>query len=63
MILDIGCGHLSTHRRREGIGIDLHRGTCHVVADAHYLPFRTGYFSKIFARNILEHLEDPMLAF
>lgn len=62
MILDVGCGYLSDHKRREGIGIDLHRGTCDIVADVHHLPFRQSTFKKIYARNILEHLNNPMVA-
>lgn len=62
MILDVGCGHLRDHKRRKGIGIDLHRGTCDIVADAHHLPFRPSTFKKIYARNILEHMTNPMAA-
>jgi SAM-dependent methyltransferase len=62
MILDVGCGYLSDHKRREGIGIDLHRGTCDIVADTHHLPFQPSTFKKIYAYNILEHLNNPMVA-
>ncbi len=61
MILDVGCGYLRDHKRREGIGIDLHRGTCDIVADAHYLPFRPSTFKKIYARNVLEHMSNPIV--
>lgn len=62
MILDVGCGHLRDHQRREGIGIDLHRGTCDIVADTHHLPFRPSTFKKIYARNVLEHMNNPIVA-
>lgn len=62
MILDIGCGYLSDHKRREGIGLDLQKGTCDVVGDIHYLPFQNNTFSFVYARNILEHLDKPMRA-
>lgn len=60
MNLDVGCGCLPQQRRRGDIGIDLNKGKCQVVADAHYLPFRDDCFSGCYARNVLEHLVDPM---
>jgi len=62
MILDVGCGYLPDHKRRRGIGVDLHRGTCDIIADTHHLPFQQSTFKKIYARNILEHLNTPMVA-
>lgn len=59
--LDVGCGYLPTgHKRREGIGVDLNKGMCDVVADAQYAPFRDGVFRKIYARNVIEHVENPI---
>lgn len=62
MILDVGCGYLSDHKRREGVGLDLQRGTCDVVGDVQCLPFRDDVFGFVYARNILEHLDDPLRA-
>lgn len=62
MILDAGCGYLSDHKRRDGIGIDLQRGTCDIIGDLHHLPFRNNVFNFIYARNVLEHLDHPIQA-
>lgn len=70
MILDVGCGFRSgygkrkrySHTKRGTIGIDLHRGLCDVVADAHYLPFVSSVFRGCFAYSVLEHLENPIKA-
>ena len=35
---------------------------CHIVADAHYLPFQQNSFDNIHAQCVLEHLENPTLA-
>lgn len=60
MILDAGCGSSKTERRRKGIGVDLHKGTCDIVADLENLPFRSNVFSFVYARNVLEHLSNPI---
>jgi len=60
--LDIGCGTLKGSKRYGGIGIDLHKGYCDIVADAHHLPFVDDAFSKVYARAVLEHLDKPFLA-
>jgi len=60
MILDAGCGCTLGTKRRKGIGVDLHRGSCDIIADIEQLPFRSGSFAFIFARNVLEHLSDPV---
>lgn len=62
LILDVGCGHLSDHKRREGVGLDLEKGVCDVVGDVQHLPFRDSTFSFVYARNILEHLDKPIHA-
>ena len=61
-ILDVGSGYLPSNRRYGEIAIDLHRGSCDIVADAHHLPFQAQTFVKVFARNVLEHLWNPLQA-
>lgn len=61
MILDVGCGYLKSHKRRNGIGIDLNKGCCDIIADINHLPFRDAIFSFIYARNVLEHLDNPFV--
>ncbi len=59
--LDIGCGWFrEAHEKREGIGIDLYKGFCDVVADALNLPFREETFDRILIYGVLEHLDNPM---
>lgn len=58
--LDVGCGYLPDHKRRYGIGIDLQHGTCDVIGDVQCLPFKDEIFSFVYARNILEHLDEPI---
>ncbi|UCE43777.1 MAG: class I SAM-dependent methyltransferase [Candidatus Bathyarchaeota archaeon] len=58
-VLDVGCGHLPHQTRREGIGIDLNRGRCDVIAHAEYLPFRELVFNRVLLYAILEHLDHP----
>lgn len=60
--LDVGCGHLARHKRVGDIGIDIHRGSCDIVADAHHLPFRNGVFTTVIGYHVLEHLETPLQA-
>lgn len=55
----MGCGHMQDHKRREGIGIDLQRGRCDIIADIQFTPFREDAFNKIYARNVLEHIPVP----
>ncbi|UCC33688.1 MAG: class I SAM-dependent methyltransferase [Candidatus Bathyarchaeota archaeon] len=59
MILDVGCGFLSSHKKRGEIGIDLARGKADLLADAQKLPFRKASFDKIYVMHILEHLANP----
>lgn len=62
-VLDVGCGFLDNerlHKRREGIGIDIHSGKADVLASAEYLPFKENIFKVIHVRNLLEHLKEPM---
>ena len=56
--LDIGCGE----EKRGDIGIDLKiTSQVDVVADAHYLPFKTGIFDKCYALASLEQVDNPLL--
>lgn len=60
-ILDVGCGFArGVHHKRGEIGVDLNRGMCDIVADAHYLPFRPKTFDKVLLYAILEHLDNPI---
>jgi SAM-dependent methyltransferase len=67
-VLDVGChdgyllGMVDADFR---VGIDLQpiRGTpgiCLIKADARYLPFRSGCFDKVYALDIIEHVEDDI---
>ena len=60
LTLDVGCGYLPSHKRREGIGIDLIKGRADIVADVERLPFRDNTFTKVYLRNVLEHLDNPL---
>lgn len=55
-VLDVGCGDYC----RGDVGIDVARTKeCHVIGDAHFLPFRDGCFDRLVAQALLEHLENP----
>lgn len=58
--LDVGCGFLSIHKKQGVIGMDLRRGLCDVLGDAEQMPFRDAVFDKVYLRDILEHLDDPL---
>jgi ubiquinone/menaquinone biosynthesis C-methylase UbiE len=52
--LDIGCGS----KKHGSVGVDL-RSVADVKADAHFLPFKTGCFSKCYIFMCLEHVAHP----
>jgi SAM-dependent methyltransferase len=60
--LDIGCGWTTRQVKRGLIGIDLHRGSCDIVADAYHLPFSNNQFSSVYLWAVLEHLDNPLSA-
>ena len=74
MILDVGCGD----RPQGTVNVDLALSSEElyfeerrinpkqipnfVKADAHYLPFKTACFQKVFCIHTLEHLSKPVIA-
>lgn len=61
LTLDVGCGWVKGVQKKRGeIGIDINRGMCDIVSDAHHLPFREGIFDKILLYSVLEHLDNPL---
>lgn len=66
MSLDIGCGGSEEYKRktvRGNINCDLLKPIWKipnfVICDAHFLPFKSEAFVKVFMFDILEHLENP----
>lgn len=59
LTLDVGCGE----SKRGTIGVDTGKFKgVDVVADAHFLPFRSKVFDYIFFYHVLEHVEQPIRA-
>ena len=71
-VLEVGCGegnNLIVRGIRGAFGIDISRESLRTAAkrtdgkfaqsDAARLPFRDGAFDRVFARDILHHVEDP----
>jgi len=64
--LDVGCGAADypNARARGDVHIDI--GTPEkipenfVYADAHYLPFQDGAFSKVYYYDVIEHVDSPI---
>ncbi|MCW4008654.1 MAG: class I SAM-dependent methyltransferase [Candidatus Bathyarchaeota archaeon] len=63
MMLDVGCGHLSSHLSRANVNIDICKPfkvpENFVLADAHYLPFLDKIFEKVYFYDVIEHVENP----
>jgi len=63
MILDVGCGHLSSHLSRGNVNIDISKPyrvpENFVLADAHHLPFIDNIFEKVYFYDVIEHVENP----
>jgi len=55
VFLDLSLSALNILKRTHGKG-------CYVVADAVYLPFKSGVFSHAVSSEVLEHLEDDQRA-
>lgn len=67
MRLDIGCGgskQFVPRKIRGDVNCDILKPTAKilnfVLCDAHFLPFKSNYFSKVFMFNLIEHLENPL---
>lgn len=57
-VLDVGCGVVPENCLGD-VGVDIRRGACDVLADAHNLPFKDGVFGKVYLKWVLEHLGKP----
>lgn len=63
--LNVGCGGRQKHRAIHlgDIRLDVKRfSNVNILADAHNLPFKENCFKKIFAFEVLEHLNSPIIA-
>ncbi|MPY94755.1 MAG: methyltransferase domain-containing protein [Acidimicrobiia bacterium] len=67
-VLNLGAGLVSWARDTTTVvNVDhvpgpRHPAACQVVADAGHLPFRAGSFTGVLAKDVLEHLVDPVPA-
>jgi predicted SAM-dependent methyltransferase len=61
MMLEIGCGKNRFPEAYVAIDIDK-KSLCDVIADAHYLPFRSRIFHKVVMYEVLEHLTNATRA-
>lgn len=59
MDLDIGCGEW---KQKDTVGVDIEKGENDLIADAHFLPFRSHSFDNVFMIEVLEHLHSPFIA-
>ena len=67
-VLDVGCHDgllLSKLEAGFRVGVDLHpigkvTGISLVQADARFLPFKKGSFDKVYALDVIEHIEDDV---
>ena len=66
-VLNLGSGvgnfdhYLSQDLEMLNIDIDQSMANVSVVADAHFLPFRSGCFAVVYSIAMLEHVEKPWL--
>lgn len=61
-ILDVGCGDRPTG----DVNLDLfYYGKWQnlVIGEAHHIPFKNNVFDKVYSKNCLEHLENPLKFF
>jgi len=59
MKLDVGCGE----QKRGDIGVDVRRtGAIDVLADTHFLPFKSEVFDQVVSVTLLEHCLNPFNA-
>lgn len=60
MILDVGCGK---GKVPDAIGVDIARlKGVDIIADVQYLPFKDSCVDKIICRQLLEHVDNLILA-
>lgn len=60
-MLEIGCGRKRSPDATISIDVD-RKSLCDIVADAHNLPFKDGFFTKTVMYEVLEHLSNATLA-
>jgi len=61
-VLDVGCGDRPTG----DVNLDLFfygKWNNFIIGEAHHLPFKNEAFNKVYAKNCLEHFEDPFKFF
>lgn len=61
-VLDVGCGD----RPKGDVNLDLFyygKWKNFIMGEAHHLPFKNGVFQKVYSKNCVEHLEDPLKFF
>jgi ubiquinone/menaquinone biosynthesis C-methylase UbiE len=61
-VLDVGCGD----RPKGDVNLDLFffgKWKNFILAEAHHLPFKDGAFKKVYSKNCVEHLENPLKFF
>ena len=59
-ILDVGCGK---NKIKGAIGLDIDKGTdADIVWDLNKYPYpiESGEFDKVYAKHIIEHVDDPV---
>lgn len=59
-ILDIGCGN---NKIKDAVGLDIDRNTqADIIWDLNKYPYpiEDGKFDKIYAKHIIEHVDDPI---
>jgi SAM-dependent methyltransferase len=67
-VLDLGCGPRNKFPcfdflGFEYVGLDLPGSAADVLGDAHFLPFLDAAFDVVFSYAVLEHLNNPFVAF
>ena len=58
-VLDVGCGD----RPAGNVNLDLFyygKWKNFIIGEAHHLPFKNLVFTKVYSKNCLEHLENPL---
>jgi ubiquinone/menaquinone biosynthesis C-methylase UbiE len=58
-VLDVGCGDRPTG----DVNLDIFfygKWKNFTIGEAHHLPFKNGVFDKVYSKDCLEHLENPL---